>query len=166
VRVLWAPWRLSYIEKAAPTAGCFFCEGAVLIDPAARRDALVLRTTERTVTVMNRFPYANAHVMVAPRTHTAAFSTLPPADAHAISDELQVAAAAIERIYRPQGMNVGMNLGRVGGAGVADHLHWHLVPRWEGDTNFMPLLADTKVIPQHIEESYDRLLPAFETMKR
>jgi ATP adenylyltransferase len=130
------------------------------------REALVLRVTDRTVTVMNRFPYANAHVMVAPREHTAAFVGLAREDACAVAVELQVAAAALERVYRPQGMNVGANLGRVAGAGVADHLHWHIVPRWEGDTNFMPLLADTKVIPQHIEESYDRLLPVFAEASR
>ena len=104
--------------------------------------------------------------MVAPRDHTADFARLDAEVAAGVTVELQRAARAIQRVYSPQGMNIGANLGRVAGAGVEDHLHWHVVPRWEGDTNFMPLLADTKVMPQHIEEAYDRLLPYFEDPER
>ena len=114
--------------------------------------------------MMNRFPYANAHLMVAPRRHTADFAGLDHDAACPLIESLQQAVSIVERVYAPQGINIGINLGRVAGAGVDDHLHWHLVPRWEGDTNFMPVLADTKVIPQHIEETYDRLLPHFEEL--
>lgn len=166
MRVLWAPWRLSYIENAAASDGCFFCDNPRLVDRARRREALVLYSDEHAAVVMNRFPYANAHLMVAPREHTADFAGLDAARAVAVSEALQRTVAVIQRVYSPQGMNIGMNLGRVAGAGVDDHFHWHVVPRWEGDTNFMPMLADTKVIPQHIEESYDRLLPYFEEAAR
>ncbi len=111
---------------------------------------------------MNRFPYANAHLMVAPRAHTADFAALEVAVVTAVQAELQACVRILAEAFSPQGFNVGMNLGRVAGAGVADHMHWHVVPRWEGDTNFMPLLSETKVMPEHIEATYDRLLPLFE----
>lgn len=132
-----------------------------LKDATQRRDALVLRSTEHVSVMMNRYPYAHAHLMVAPRQHTADFARLPSTVAMALHVELQHAVAALEDVYAPFGFNLGMNLGRTAGAGIADHLHWHIVPRWEGDTNFMPLLAEVRVMPQHIEEAYDRLLPHF-----
>ncbi len=112
--------------------------------------------------MMNRFPYANGHLMVAPLRHTADFAGLSFEVAAALQRELQHAVAALAAVFAPDGFNIGLNLGRVAGAGFADHLHWHVVPRWEGDTNFMPLLAETRVIPQHIEETYERLRPHFE----
>ena len=162
MKVLWAPWRLAYIEQPDLASGCFFCDNPRLEGRAARRDALVLRSTELASVVMNRFPYANAHLMVAPRLHTADFAGLDADVSAALQRELQGCMRALDTAFSPQGFNIGLNLGRVAGAGVADHLHWHIVPRWQGDTNFMPLLADTKVMPEHIEATYDRLLPLFE----
>jgi ATP adenylyltransferase len=162
VRVLWAPWRLVYLEKQAGAQGCIFCDLPRLESRAARRENLVLYSNAVASVMMNRFPYANAHLMVAPRAHTANFSALEPAIASGVHAALQRAAAALERAYSPSGLNIGMNLGAVAGAGIADHLHWHIVPRWQGDTNFMPMLADTRVMSQHLEEAYDRLLPLFE----
>ena len=111
---------------------------------------------------MNRYPYANAHLMVSPREHTADFAALDAATVAVVQAELQACVRILGKAFSPQGFNVGMNLGRVAGAGVADHMHWHIVPRWEGDTNFMPVLGETKVMPEHIEATYDRLLPLFE----
>ena len=111
---------------------------------------------------MNRFPYANGHLMVAPREHTADFAALDPAVVAAVQAEIQACVRILAGTFSPQGFNVGMNLGRVAGAGVVDHMHWHIVPRWEGDTNFMPVLSDTKVMPEHIDATYNRLLPLFE----
>ena len=111
--------------------------------------------------LLNRFPYANAHLMVAPRVHTADFAKLDVESAAAVQAELQRPVAALDRAYSPGGINIGLNLGRAAGAGIADHLHWHVVPRWQGDTNFMPLFADVRVMSQHLEEAYDRLLPLF-----
>lgn len=162
MKVLWAPWRLTYIEKPAPNDPCFFCANPARTDVAGRREGLVLYVDEHAAVLMNRFPYGSAHLMVSPRTHTADFAGLDSAAAAGLTAVLQRAMAALQRAYRPHGMNLGMNLGRVAGAGVADHLHWHVLPRWEGDCNFMPLLSETKVMPQHLEETYDRLLPYFE----
>jgi ATP adenylyltransferase len=162
VRVLWAPWRLTYLEKPAPDAGCIFCDKPRLASAESRRDALVLASNDDASVIMNRFPYAHAHLMVAPRKHTADFAGLDAKCATAVQRELQRAVRVLGSAYAPAGFNVGMNLGRVAGAGIADHLHWHVVPRWEGDTNFMPMLADTRVISQHLVDAYDRLLPLFE----
>jgi len=166
VRVLWAPWRLTYVENADRDEGCIFCELPALTDPADRRAGLVLHTCEHAGVIMNRYPYANAHVMVAPRRHTADFAGLESASAAGLHEAVQLAVRALERVYAPHGFNIGMNLGRAGGAGIPGHLHWHVVPRWEGDTNFMPVLADVRVMPQHIEEAYDQLLPVFTELAR
>jgi ATP adenylyltransferase len=162
VRVLWAPWRLSYVEGAAPNDGCIFCTLPAREGPAARRQALVLASDELAAVMMNRFPYAHAHLMVAPRRHTSDLLDLDATTAAAIHDRVCAAVAALKAEYAPQGFNIGVNVGRAAGAGIADHLHWHVVPRWEGDTNFMPTLADTRVMPQHIEDTYDRLLRRLE----
>ncbi len=155
--VLWAPWRMAYIGGPRPP-GCIFCiarEG----DP---RERLLLGTTAASLVVLNRYPYQNGHLMVASKRHTADLPGLP-ADEHAdLAETLRRALASLTVALRPDGMNVGMNLGACAGAGVLDHLHWHLVPRWNGDTNFMPVLADVRVMPQHLLDSYDRLRPAFD----
>jgi ATP adenylyltransferase len=161
LKTLWAPWRLSYIESSEKPQGCIFCDLPVATGAAERRDGLVLAADDHAAVLMNRYPYAHAHLMVAPRRHTADFAGLDEASGRGVQCWLQRSIRALETVYAPQGFNVGANLGRVGGAGIADHLHWHVVPRWEGDTNFMPMLADTRVMPQHIEEAYDRLLPQF-----
>jgi len=153
---LWAPWRMAYVGERAPRE-CIFC-AATTGDPAER---LLLGSTGASVVMLNRFPYQNGHVMVAPRRHTASLPDLP-ADEHAdLADTLRRALRVLETVYRPEGFNLGMNLGTCAGAGFADHLHWHIVPRWTGDTNFMPLLADTRVMPQHLHEAWERLRVAF-----
>jgi ATP adenylyltransferase len=161
VRVLWAPWRLSYLESDSPDEGCIFCVKPRLETAAARRDALVLYSQDTASVLMNRYPYAHAHLMVAPREHTANFASLEPSVAAGVQLLLQRTVAVLEKAYTPAGFNIGVNLGRAAGAGIADHMHWHVVPRWQGDTNFMPMLADTRVISQHLVDAYDRLLPLF-----
>lgn len=161
MRVLWAPWRLSYVESGGKPGGCIFCDMPSSESADQRKTDLVLRTTEHASVMMNRYPYAIAHLMVAPRVHTADFAALNPEIGAALQAELSLAVAVLERAFGPSGFNIGMNLGRVGGAGITDHMHWHVVPRWEGDTNFMPMLAETRVMPQHLEETYDRLLAAY-----
>jgi ATP adenylyltransferase len=162
VRVLWAPWRLSYVEKPDDRSGCIFCDKPGLALPERRREQLVLRSTEHASVIMNLFPYANAHLLVAPRAHTADFARLPAALAAHLQAELQLAVRVLEKAFAPAGFNIGMNLGRPAGAGIAEHLHWHVVPRWVGDVNFMAALADTRVMPEHLLATYDRLLPLFE----
>jgi ATP adenylyltransferase len=157
MEVLWAPWRMAYIAHAKEATTCIFC-AATSGDP---RERLLLGTTPHSLVMLNRFPYQNGHLMVAPRRHTADLPGLP-ADEHAdLADALRRALATLDGAFHPDGFNVGMNLGACAGAGVADHLHWHIVPRWAGDTNFMPVLAGVRVMPQHLLETYDRLRAAF-----
>ncbi len=162
MKVLWAPWRLSYVSSPQPPGGCIFCDKPRLTGAEARREELVLRSTEHVSVIMNLFPYANGHLLIAPRSHVADFARLDRRLAAALQAEVQHAVAVLEREFRPAGFNVGMNLGRVAGAGIADHLHWHVVPRWEGDTNFMPVLGDIRVMPEHLLNTYDRLRAHFD----
>ena len=151
---LWAPWRMAYVG-APKQPGCIFC-----LQPAApdRRAALVLAVTRHASVMLNRYPYGNGHLLVAPHLHTADLSALT-AEAHAeLSEVLRLAIALLQDALRPDGMNVGLNLGAAAGAGFADHLHWHLVPRWNGDTNFMPVVGETKVISQSLDALYEMLV--------
>jgi ATP adenylyltransferase len=156
MQVLWAPWRMAYVARPK-TPGCIFCHAAETDD---RRGALVL-VQQPAIVMLNRFPYAHAHMMVAPRRHVGDLGALPSDEFRVLTEELRRASTRLSEAFHPQGMNIGMNLGAVAGAGVADHVHWHLVPRWLGDTNFMPVLADVRVMPEHLEALYDRLQPVF-----
>ncbi len=159
MQVLWAPWRMGYV--AGPKEkGCIFCVAGQTAD---RRASLVF-AQHPAVVMLNKFPYANGHVMVAPQRHAGDPSTLPANEFRMLTEVLHRAIAALAEALRPDGMNVGMNLGTAAGAGVADHLHWHIVPRWIGDTNFMPMLGEVRVIPEHLEATYDRLRPVLEAL--
>jgi ATP adenylyltransferase len=157
MQVLWAPWRMAYVGAGKTDAGCIFCRA---VDGDAR-DRLLLGASSASVVMLNRYPYASGHLMVAPRRHTAALPDLPDAEHADLADTLRRTLRTLEQVLRPDGFNLGMNLGTCAGAGVADHLHWHVVPRWSGDTNFMPVLADVRVMPEHLLATYDRLRPAF-----
>ncbi len=160
---LWAPWRMELISKGETTSGCIFCELPLRRDD---RENLVLGRTARTFAVLNKYPYNNGHLMVIPRMHASDLHALPEADYLELSEMLRVALRLVGRAYAPQGANLGMNLGRAAGAGIADHLHWHVVPRWSGDTNFMPVLTDSKVMLEHLHASWDRLRPLFDAEYR
>jgi ATP adenylyltransferase len=147
---------MAYIG-APKTSGCIFCAAAT----GDRQAGLVLAVTDHAVAMLNRYPYANAHVMLAPRVHTADLSALEPAAHAALSEGLRRSVALLQRTFSPDGMNVGLNLGAAAGAGFADHLHWHLVPRWNGDTNFMPVIGEVSCIPEHLEAMWARLAPVF-----
>ncbi len=158
MKQLWAPWRMSYIEGETKAEGCIFC------DKPKERDArsnLVLGQTTHTVVMLNKYPYNNGHLLVAPRKHESRLSGLLREEYVDLSEVLRASVDVLLRALKPSGMNLGMNLGRCAGAGVEDHFHWHLVPRWDGDTNFMPVVAEVRVMPQHLLESYDRLIPFF-----
>ncbi len=157
---LWTPWRMQYVTSAgAPTETCLFCDKAA--DTHDAENLLVFRG-ERAYVLLNLFPYNTGHVMVAPYQHTADLASLDPAVATEIFALTQRSVRALELEYHPQGFNIGMNLGRVAGAGIPDHLHLHVVPRWGGDTNFMTVTADTKVMPESLDRTYQRLKPRFE----
>jgi ATP adenylyltransferase len=157
VERLWAPWRLEYVQSADAQDGCVFCRALAGGD----EEQLVVHRGERAFVLLNRFPYASGHLMAAPARHGAQFDSL--ADAEALELH-RLAARAIETlraVYAPEGFNVGWNLGRVAGAGIVEHGHVHVVPRWGGDTNFMPVLADVRVIPEHLAETRRRLAEAW-----
>jgi len=151
---LWAPWRLDYIlqNKDKPDSGCFLCRG---VADRADRDNLVLLRGELTVVVLNRFPYNNGHLLIAPAAHKGTLAELTDAELLDLARTQRSMIELIDRVLEPQGYNVGLNLGRVAGAGLPGHLHWHTVPRWNGDTNFMPVLSETRVIVQSLESLYD-----------
>lgn len=157
MQVLWAPWRMQYIEEGV-SSRCIFCPA-----PADRPSPLnlILGMTTNSLVMLNKYPYTNGHLLVAPRHHTATLTDLPEHAFADLNNLLRRAVAIVETALRPQGINIGLNLGACAGAGVADHLHWHVVPRWTGDTNFMPVIGAVRVMPQHLLESYDRLHPFF-----
>ena len=149
---LWAPWRMAYVG-GTKTPGCIFCAARDTTDPRAQH----VLAQAPAVVMLNRFPYTSGHIMVAPRAHLADLTTLPAAEFDTLMRSLQRAVAVVRDTFQPDGMNVGMNLGVAAGAGVVDHLHWHIVPRWVGDTNFMPMLADVRVVPEHLDRTFERL---------
>lgn len=159
--VLWAPWRMEFIKAEAP-AGCIFCDFPAQTGADADRKNLVLGRSPLSFAILNKFPYNNGHLMVIPRRHTAEFTSLSPEESQDLHRLLQLSVRILSEAYRPDGFNVGMNLGRSAGAGIADHLHYHVVPRWNGDTNFMPAIAQTKVMIEHLQASHDRLRPLFD----
>ena len=160
-RRLWAPWRLAFIE-GPKAAGCIFCDYPAEEGEEAERRALIVHRAAAAFTILNRYPYNSGHVMVVPRAHVDRLEALDGDAFAGLHAELALAARVVRAAYRPEGMNVGMNLGRIAGAGIADHLHYHVVPRWGGDTNFMPVLADVRVMVEHLDATWARLRKGFE----
>ena len=154
---LWTPWRMSYVGTGRPE-GCIFC-----VKPSEHRDEqhLILGRSQRAYVLLNLYPYNSGHLMVVPYLHTGDLATLPSEIGAEVLALTQQAIAALTAEYRPQGFNVGLNLGEVAGGSVSAHLHLHVVPRWGGDTNFMPTTADTKVLPETLDQTYRRLRPHF-----
>jgi ATP adenylyltransferase len=162
VEHLYAPWRRAFIESAQDATEpppCFFCVAANA-DPSEDREHLLLYRGPRTVVVMNRYPYNTAHLLVAPKEHAGDLVELDTPILDELGQVTRRCVAGITRVYRPDAFNLGMNLGRAAGAGIPDHLHTHVVPRWIGDTNFMPIVAQTKVMSETLDQTYARLLPA------
>jgi len=159
MKQLWAPWRLEYIEAADEDSGCIFCRAAGLDD----EEGLVVHRGEHAFVLLNKFPYVSGHLMVAPYRHLGDFAELADEEALEVHRLGERGMAALAETYAPQGYNLGWNLGRIAGAGIVDHVHLHVVPRWAGDTNFMPVLADVKVLPEHLLETRRRLAGAWPT---
>ena len=154
---IWAPWRIEYI-LSDKEAGCFLCK---MFEEANDRDNLLLKRGETCAVVMNRYPYTGGHLMVTPYRHLKNLEDLN-GDEKAELMELTIEAVEILKSeLKPDGLNLGFNLGEAAGAGLKDHLHQHIVPRWTGDTNFMPVMSDTRVMPQALTEQYDALYPLF-----
>lgn len=158
---MWAPWRLEYIQQADELAGCVFCiEAADGLDAAA---SLLVHRGASGIAILNKFPYSSGHLLVAPIRHVGELGELTDAEALEVHRLAVAGVEALGHAYEPAGFNLGWNLGRAAGAGIADHVHLHVVPRWFGDTNFMPVLADVKVLPEHLLETRDRLRAAWST---
>jgi ATP adenylyltransferase len=153
VKQLWAPWRLEYIKSADEEDGCVFCAAIEGDD----EDKLVVQRGEKTIVLLNKFPYSSGHFMAAPIRHIAEYGELDDDEVLELHRFASAGMDALGELYSPHGYNVGWNLGRVAGAGIVDHVHLHVVPRWGGDTNFMPVLADVKVLPEHLQETRTRL---------
>ena len=158
---LWAPWRIEYLLRGDERPeSCIFC--AFPAEGRARfRHHLILTASERAFVIMNRFPYAGGHVMVVPVRHASDPAEIPFEDWQATAELLRRTMTAVKEAMGAAGLNAGLNLGRVAGAGIDTHLHWHVVPRWQGDHNCMPVLSDAKVVSEALEATYERLLPHF-----
>jgi ATP adenylyltransferase len=161
---LWSPWRLAYVRGTTSATGCIFCDAAGSdVDPA--REALVMVRGRLSLVILNLYPYNNGHLMVVPYRHIA---SLGAASAEELSEMMlftRDAETALTEAYDPDGLNVGLNLGRPAGAGIVDHIHIHAVPRWTGDTNFMSVVGETRVLPEDIQETAKRLKPIFERLR-
>lgn len=160
---LWAPWRMEYVTGGERRAGCFFCD--YWRTPADDHKNLILKRTARCFAVLNRFPYNAGHLLVVPVEHVGRLGDLAEETLVETVRLARVAERVLTAELQAQGFNLGFNIGRPAGAGVADHLHLHLVPRWEGDTNFMPVLDDTRVVPVALEKLWARLAPRFAAEK-
>jgi ATP adenylyltransferase len=155
---IWAPWRLRYVKDANKSEDCVFCAKPELGDD---REALIVHRGDRCFVILNLYPYTSGHLMVMPFEHIGRLQDVEPAVTAEMMRLAQQAMRRMEAVYSPEGFNVGLNQGRVAGAGVDGHIHLHVVPRWAGDNNYMPILADTRVMPQSLEESYDALEGGF-----
>jgi ATP adenylyltransferase len=156
---LWAPWRMEYIGSAreGKDEGCLFCEKPKEGDD---EKALILARTELSFAMLNRYPYNSGHLMVAPFRHVGELEEVKDDESLDMQQLLQRCITALKEAMQPEGFNIGMNLGVVAGAGIPDHLHWHVVPRWTGDTNFMPVIGITKVLPQELDRSFELIREA------
>jgi ATP adenylyltransferase len=160
---LWAPWRLSYVASAKPPTEqdpCFICQGLAEKDDRAN---LVAWRGPKSVVVLNRFPYNNGHLLVAPNAHKGQLHELDRDEILEMQETIARLVGVLRDMMKPDGFNIGLNLGKAAGAGLPGHLHWHIVPRWSGDTNFMPVLTDTRVIVQSLDEFFVYLTKALET---
>ncbi len=159
---LWSPWRFTYIRKATPEAACVFC--AKLAENQDRENYIVFRG-EYNFVLLNLYPYTNGHLLIAPYEHVA---TLEGADAETLAEMMKLMRQCeqhLRSIYNPKGINLGMNIGESAGAGVAGHIHMHMLPRWPGDANFMTVVGETRVLPETLETTYEKMLTAFASRK-
>mgnify|MGYP001199865435 CR=1 FL=1 len=155
--VLWAPWRLDYILGPKPDE-CVFCLPSHTRED---RERLILHRGKHCFVIMNKYPYNNGHLMVTPYQHVMTLTALKPDVTHEMMDVMGACISILQTHFRPQGVNVGLNIGEAAGAGIKEHLHFHLVPRWNGDSSFMAVFSETRVVPEHLRSTYERLHPLF-----
>jgi ATP adenylyltransferase len=157
MKPLWAPWRMEFIKGKKP-AGCIFCD-----KPKENRDKenFILRKNKLSFVMMNIYPYNHAHLLISPYQHVNGVELLPIETLTDMMESVQTSVSALREALNPEGFNLGINMGKAAGAGIEDHVHIHIVPRWTGDTNFMPLLSEVRVMPEHLDRTYDKLLSHF-----
>ena len=155
---LWTPWRYQYIKSADDDPGCVLCRA---LDAGDDAETFILYRARRNFVILNRYPYTNGHLMIAPLEHGGDLAQVPPETLAEMMHLSQTAKRALEEIYHPDGYNLGMNLGRAAGAGVADHVHLHILPRWVGDTPFMTVTAESRTLPEDLPTTYKNLKPFF-----
>ena len=156
---LWSPWRYKYVSAAAEQEACVFCVGE---EPDHDAEKLILHRGERSFVILNLFPYTVGHLIVVPLAHLGTLSDVDSATLNEMAGLSSRAVAVLQEVYRPEGFNLGMNLGECAGAGVRDHIHQHVVPRWCGDSNFMTVTSETRVLPEEISTTYAKLKPLFD----
>ena len=160
MEILWAPWRIEYI-LSKKEEHCIFCPG----DERSRdKERLILYVASHSIVLMNKFPYNNGHLLVAPTRHVSDISLITDEESKEIFYMIKTCTQILKKELNPDGFNIGLNMGKVAGAGIEEHLHFHIVPRWNGDTNFMTILGEVRVIPEHIRQTYDKLLPYFKKL--
>lgn len=159
---IWAPWRGEYINSQSDNSKCILCD---LLSQKPSDTNLILYSTKYSFVVLNKFPYNNGHIMVVPKKHTSNFNELTKREFEDLNNLIKTSVNVINKTYHPQGINIGLNMGRAAGAGIDTHIHYHIVPRWNGDSNFMPIISDTKIISEHILETYKKLKKAFKELE-
>ena len=158
MKVLWAPWRMEYISSDNKKGECIFCPGD---DRSQDEQRLILFIGSLSIVLINRFPYINGHLLIAPLRHVSTLDGLSTEEKVDLITKVEKSIDVLNKVLNPEGFNVGLNLGKIAGAGVEDHLHFHVVPRWIGDTNYMTTCGEVRVISEHIQETYKKLLPFF-----
>jgi ATP adenylyltransferase len=156
---IWAPWRMKYIENHEKQEGCIFCNALARIDNA---ENLIIKRGELAFVILNLYPYTSGHIMVAPMEHKPSLEFLGPDSRAEMMELVSQSIVVLKQVYNPQAFNVGANIGEAAGAGEPGHVHLHIIPRWEGDTNFMSTLAETRVLPESLEATYNRIKAGFE----
>ena len=157
MKTMWAPWRMEYIQSDKEN-GCIFCKAL------SEQDNLTLYKGKATLVVMNKFPYINGHLLAAPKKHISTLDQLSKGEMGDLLETVEQSVGILKKVMNPDGFNVGLNLGKVAGAGVEEHLHFHIVPRWFGDTNALTVFADVRVIPEHLITTYNNLKPYFDKL--
>ena len=160
MKVLWAPWRMDYVLGAKPDC-CPFCVPQNVDEDGER---LILYRGKLAFVLLNKFPYNNGHILVTPYRHVKDLDELEQAEAHELMDLLQLSSRALKAFCNPNGINIGVNMGQAAGAGIAEHLHFHLVPRWVGDSSFIAVMDEVRIVPQHLSKTYEGLLAAFKEL--
>lgn len=159
IKTIWAPWRMQYI-LSEKTGGCIFCD-LPKQDKERDRDNLILYRSSHNFVIMNRYPYNNGHIMVVPYFHTPSFDGLTDETLLDFMKVTHYSVNCLKKAFMPEGFNIGINIGKVAGAGLEEHMHLHMVPRWAGDTSFMTVFGEVRVVPEHIMSTYDKLFAVF-----